>query len=288
MTQQRLFVFGFGYTAQALARVLLPQGWAVIGTTRDPSKTTDIQRSGAQVLLWDDTAAIADALAASSHLLIAAGPDADGDPSLRAFGPQITSAAAQLTWAGYLSTTGVYGDAAGHWVDETSPLTPSTQRGQRRLAAEQKWQAIPDLPLHIFRLAGIYGPGRGPFAKLRAGRTQSVIKPNQFFSRAHVDDIAAALAASMARPNPGAAYNICDDLPAPPEDVLRFAAQIAGLPAPVEVPFEQATLTPMGRSFYAESKKVSNARMKAELGITLNYPDYQAGLRALLEQESAQ
>ncbi|MEO0744951.1 MAG: SDR family oxidoreductase, partial [Pseudomonadota bacterium] len=220
-----------------------------------------------------------------THLLISAGPDADGDPVLRAVGDQIAARARQFEWVGYLSTTGVYGDHQGAWVDERTPLAPSTRRGQWRKDAEAAWAAIPDLPLHVFRLAGIYGPGRGPFAKVRAGTARRVIKEGQVFSRIHVEDIAQVLAASIARPHPGAAYNVCDNDPAPPQDVIGHAAELLGLPLPPAEPFETAEMTPMARSFYAESKKVRNDRIKDELGVTLRYPSYREGLAALLAAE---
>jgi len=172
-------------------------------------------------------------------------------------------------------------------VDETTPLTPATRRGQARVTAEAAWQAIPGLPLHIFRLAGIYGPGRGPFAKVRNGTARRIIKDSQVFSRTHVDDIAQVLAASIARPDPGAIYNVCDDDPAPPQDVIAYAAELLGLPVPEAVRFEDAEMTPMARSFYAESKKVRNDRIKDDLGVKLMFPDYRSGLRSLLDQGGA-
>jgi len=199
----------------------------------------------------------------------------------------IAARADQFAWVGYLSTTGVYGDHGGDWVDETTPLTPATKRGQARVKAEAEWQAIAGLPLHIFRLAGIYGPGRGPFAKVRNGTARRIIKPGQVFSRINVADIAQVLAASIARPNPGAIYNLCDDDPAPPQDVIAYAAELLGMPVPPEVDFDTAEMTPMARSFYAESKKVRNDRIKDELGVDLMYPDYRSGLKALLAQEIA-
>ncbi|MBE9477085.1 MAG: SDR family NAD(P)-dependent oxidoreductase, partial [Proteobacteria bacterium] len=183
----------------------------------------------------------------------------------------------------YLSTTGVYGDHQGGWVDETTPLNPATRRGQLRVKAERAWQDM-DLPLHIFRLAGIYGPERGPFAKLRRGTARRIIKANQVFSRIHVDDIAQTLAASIARPNAGAIYNVCDDLAAPPEDVIAYAAKLLGVAVPHGEDFDTADMTPMARSFYSESKMVSNALIKSELGVVLKYPDYKAGLAALASQ----
>ncbi len=193
--------------------------------------------------------------------------------------------AAQLDWVGYLSTTGVYGDHGGGWVDEDTPLTPGTRRGAMRLAAEDAWRAIPDLPLHIFRLAGIYGPGRGPFAKVRAGTARRIVKPGQVFSRIHVEDIAQVIEASLRQPDPGAVYNLCDDDPAPPQDVILHAAELLGVTPPPEEPFESAEMGAMARSFYAESKRVSNRRIKEELGVRLYYPDYRAGLAALLASE---
>jgi nucleoside-diphosphate-sugar epimerase len=170
-----------------------------------------------------------------------------------------------------------YGDHQGSWVDEDTLLNPTTKRGQLRVKAEQAWQAM-DLPLQIFRLAGIYGPGRGPFAKLRQGTARRIIKANQVFSRIHVDDIAQTLSASIAKPNTGAIYNVCDNLAAPPEDVIAYAALILGLPIPKDEAFEQAEMTSMARSFYSESKRVSNNLIKLELGVVLKYPDYKSGL----------
>ncbi len=278
-----LLSFGHGYSAQALERLLLPQGWRIIGTTRSEAKAEAMRTRGIEALIWPG-ADVTDALNAASHLLMSASPDDGSDPVLAALQDQITARADQFEWAGYLSTTGVYGDHGGDWVDETAPLTPATRRGQARVVAEAAWQAIPALPLHIFRLAGIYGPGRGPFAKVRNGTARRIIKDGQVFSRTHVDDIAQVLAASIARPNPGAIYNVCDDDPAPPQDVIANAAQLLGLPVPEAVPFEDAELTPMARSFYAESKKVRNDRIKDDLGVKLLFPDYRSGLQSLLDQ----
>jgi nucleoside-diphosphate-sugar epimerase len=281
-----LLSFGHGYSAQALARRLLPQGWTITGTTRSADKAAAIRRTGVAPLLFPGPE-VAAALAGASHLLISAGPTDAGDPVLADLGDVLTGLADRLDWVGYLSTTGVYGDHQGGWVDETTPLTPSTRRGQWRQQAEAAWQAIPGLPLHIFRLAGIYGPGRGPFAKVRDGTARRIIKPGQVFSRIHVEDIAQVLEASIARPDPGAIYNLCDDDPAPPEDVIAHAAELLGLPVPPALAYEDAEMTPMARSFYAESKRVRNDRIKADLGVRLLYPDYRSGLRALLAEEGA-
>jgi nucleoside-diphosphate-sugar epimerase len=278
-----LLSFGHGYSARALARRLLPEGWTITGTTRSPDKAEAMAREGVQPILWPDDSAVDAALAAATHVLVSAGPDADGDPVLGRCADALERAAPVLDWAGYLSTTGVYGDHAGGWVDETTPLAPSTRRGALRVEAEAAWAAIPGLPLHIFRLAGIYGPGRGPFEKVRQGTARRIVKPGQVFSRIHVEDIAQVLHASILRPRPGAVYNLCDDDPAPPEDVIGHAARLLGLPLPPEVPYDSADLSPMARSFYAESKRVRNDLIKQELGVTLRYPSYREGLAALLQ-----
>ncbi len=283
-----LLSFGHGYSAQALGRQLLAADWRVIGTTRSADRAAQLAREGVEPLLWPG-ADIAPALAAASHLLVSAGPDADGDPVLRQARDAIAAAAGHLDWVGYLSTTGVYGDHGGGWVDETTPLMPSTRRGHWRVAAEAAWQALAaetGLPLHIFRLAGIYGPGRGPFEKLRAGTARRIVKPGQVFSRIHVEDIAGVLAASMARPRPGAIYNLCDDDPAPPEVVIEEAARLLGCPVPPAEDFASAEMTDMARSFYGESKRVRNGRIKHELGYRLRHPDYRSGLRAILADEA--
>ena len=281
-----LLSIGHGYSAQALARSLHSQGgWRIIATTRSAEKAARLQADrGVEALVWpgDD---LAQALSQATHVLSSVGPDADGDPVLRDLAPALAAQAPRLAWVGYLSTTGVYGDHAGEWVDEDTPLTPSTQRGRWRRDAEARWQDIPGLPLHIFRLAGIYGPGRGPFSKVRAGTARRIIKPGQVFSRIHVEDIAQSLAASIERPRPGGIYNLCDDDPAPPQDVIAYAADLLGVDIPEAVPFEDAELSTMARSFYAESKRVRNELIKTELGVTLRYPDYRSGLSALLKAE---
>lgn len=279
-----LLSFGHGYSARALSRILLPQDWRIIGTTRNESKAVQLMNDGIEPRIWPGADMIP-ALNSATHLLISAPPDDAGDPVLAALYDEIIARAGQFEWVGYLSTTGVYGDHNGDWVDETTPLTPATQRGIARVEAEAAWTAIPNIQLHIFRLAGIYGPGRGPFAKVRAGTARQIIKDNQVFSRTHVADIARVLAASIKNPNPGAAYNVCDNNPAPPQDVIGYAADLLGLKLPPAKDFATAEMTPMARSFYAESKKVRNDRIKNELGVELLYPDYKSGLKALLAHE---
>ncbi len=282
----RLLIFGYGYSSRATA-LALPGGWEVRATTRKPDKIGVIRRDGVTPVLFPGSD-MAGHIEWASHVLISAGPQGGRDPVL---GPlrRMFAAARHLDWVGYLSTTGVYGDHGGGWVTEETPLKASTKRGQARIDAEGEWMDLyrdHGLPVHLFRLAGIYGPGRGPFAKVRAGTARRIIKDGQVFSRIHVDDIAQAVIASINRPNPGAAYNVCDDDPAPPQDVIAHAADLLGVPIPPEIPFETAVMSPMARRFYAESKKVDNTRLKSELGVRLRYPDYRKGLAELLSSET--
>lgn len=289
MTTRTLLSFGHGYSAQALGDRLVAQGWRVIGTTRTPEKARALAARGIEALVWPGADMIP-ALDAASHLLVSTAPDAAGDPVLAALGAEIAARADRFDWVGYLSTTGVYGDHQGGWVDEDTALTPGTTRGAHRVLAEGQWEALAredgGLPLHIFRLAGIYGPGRGPFAKVRNGTARRIIKPGQVFSRIHVEDIAQVLEASIRAPWPGRVYNVCDDEAAPPEDVIAHAAELLGCPVPPAEDFDGAEMTPMARSFYAESKRVRNDRIRDELGVRLIYPTYREGLSALLEAET--
>ena len=279
--EKRLLSLGHGYSARALAARLVPEGWHIVGTTRSADKMAEIAATGVEPVQWPGSD-LAPLIAEFPNILISAGPSPHGDPILAQLRDTIARAASGIRWLGYLSTTGVYGDRNGGWVDEHTALTPSTSRGQARVAAEAAWQAIPDLPLHVFRLAGIYGPGRGPFAKVRNGTARRIIKQGQVFSRIHVEDIASGLELSLNAPNSGAIYNMCDDAPAPPEDVIGHAAELLGMPVPPAVAFEDAEMTPMARSFYAESKRVRNDLIKRELGWVPRYPDYRSGLAALL------
>ena len=282
-----LLSFGHGYTARALTPHLLARGWTVIGTTRSAEKAEALGAEGVEPLIFGDP--VEAALSQASHVLVSAGPDADGDPVLRAYTGALEAGLGGTSWVGYLSTTGVYGDHGGGWVDEGTATVPSTRRGAWRVEAESDWQGLAartGAPLHVFRLAGIYGPGRGPFEKVRDGTARRIVKPGQVFSRIHVDDIARVLLASIARPNPGAVYNVCDDDPAPPQDVIAEAARLLGLPPPPAVAFADADLSPMARSFYAESKRVRNDRIRDELGVRLGFPGYRAGLADLLAREA--
>ncbi len=216
------------------------------------------------------------------HVLVSIAPDEDGDPVLRHFRDEL--AAAKPKALVYLSTVGVYGDHGGAWVDETSECRPVSKRARLRVAAEEEWRRFSEetgVPVAILRLAGIYGPGRGPFEKIRAGTARRIVKPGQVFNRIHVGDIAQIVEAAFERRASGI-FNGVDDEPAPPEDVLLYAAELLGVPPPPEVAFEAAELSPMARSFYGESKRVRNDKIKRELGVTLAYPTYREGLKAIL------
>jgi nucleoside-diphosphate-sugar epimerase len=289
MTQKpHLFCFGLGYTGMALARALAERGWRVTGTCRDTAHAVEAERLGLEIVIFDRDHPIGDIdrrLATATHVLSAVPPDERGDPVLDTHGAAIARSATHLAWIGYLSTTGVYGDRQGDWVDESSALTPTGERGRRRLAAETAWLALPQ-PAHLFRLAGIYGPGRSALDTVRSGKARRIAKPGQVFSRIHVADIVQVLLASIARPNPGTAYNVCDDDAADPAEVITYACKLLNVAPPAEVPFAEAALSPMARSFYDDNKRVRNDRIKQTLGVALKYPNYRAGLEALLEAES--
>lgn len=282
-----LLSLGHGYSARALARLILPQGWRIIATHRDPAAAPALAAAGVEPVAFPPPPS---AIAAASHVLSSVPPGPDGDPVLAALGPALAERAGSIRWAGYLSSTGVYGDHAGGWVDEDTPPRPETARGRARLAAERAWLDLgrrSGLAVHVFRVAGIYGPGRSPFDRLRAGTARRILKPGHVFGRIHVDDLAAVLAASMARPFPGRIYNVCDDLPAPQDEVIAEAARLIGLPPPPAVPLEAAGLSAMAESFYAASRRVSNRRIREELGVSLRHPDYRSGLAAILAAETA-
>ncbi len=283
----RLFCFGFGYVASALARAVTPQGWHCAGTSRSAANCARLEGLDIAAFQMDRDHPLTDCaeiLASTTHILVSVPPDAAGDPVLDLHAGDIARHDG-IEWIGYLSTTGVYGDWKGEWVDETTPLRPASERGRRRAAAEARWLELgrsAGVPVHAFRLAGIYGPGRSPIDQLRAGTARRIRKEGQVFGRIHVDDIVATLCASMAQPNPGAIYNLTDDEPAPSDEVVEFSAQLMGIDPPPLVPFDEAEMSAMARSFYAESKRVSNSRIKDELGVSLMYPNFRVGLQALL------
>ena len=281
-----LLCLGLGYTAGVLADRLMGEGWRVVGTVRGEARAAELKARGFEAIVHDGrapTPALAAAIGHADAIVSSVPPDDHGDPMLRDHRADL-AAAGQAAWIGYLSTTGVYGDRGGDWVDETAELRPSGVRQQRRVDAEAGWLGLwrdAGRPVHVFRLAGIYGPGRSPVATAQRGEARRVYKEGQIFSRIHVADAATVLAASIARPRPGAVYNVADDEPAAPWDVTAYACNVAGVPAPPLVPFESADLSPMARSFYADSKRVSNRLIRTELGVNLAFPDYRAGLSAL-------
>jgi nucleoside-diphosphate-sugar epimerase len=278
---KHILFFGFGFSAAALARRLDRAEWRITASARSPASAAAHQAQGFGILDFNQCTELPEGV---THVVSSVPPSADGDPVLQRFGASLAANAHSITWAAYLSTTGVYGDHDGAWIDEATPLTPNTERGWRRLWAEEAWLRLyktQGLPLHIFRLAGIYGPGRNQLETVLDGSARRIIKAGQVFSRIHVDDIAGILLASMAKPLPGAAYNVADDEPRPPQDVVEYAATLLGQPVPAAIPFEEANLSPMARSFYADSKRVSNARVKTELGYRFHYPSYREGLGEL-------
>jgi nucleoside-diphosphate-sugar epimerase len=279
--QRRFFLFGLGFSGRVIARTLAEAGWDVHGTSRSGDEVADLP--GVTVHSFDRVHPLpADILTGVTHVLSSIPPDETGDPVLDVMGEALL--AARPRWVGYLSTTGVYGDRGGDWVDESSPLDPGLDRSRRRVAAESAWLAS-GLPVHLFRLAGIYGPGRSALDTVRDGKAKRIVKPGQVFSRIHVEDIAQAVMASMDRPHPGTAYNLCDDDPAPPQDVITYACTLLGVEPPPEVGWDEArqSLSSMALSFYADNKRVRNDRMKTELNIALRYPSYRQGLLSILQ-----
>lgn len=281
-----LFVFGYGYTSRIFVRTFRSRFAAVAATVRDADKARRIATDGVTGRVFDgdrSDPAIATDLAGADAVLVSVPPDAQGDPVLRRFAADI-AAAPRLRWIGYLSTVGVYGDHGGGWVDETTPATPSSERSIRRREAEEAWLALGEASgkaVHVFRLAGIYGPGQNALVNLREGTARRIVKPGQVFNRIHVEDIAGVLMASLDAPRAGRVYNVTDDEPAPPQDVVAYAATLLGVPVPPDLPFETAELSPMARSFYSENKRVANRRLKDELGYTFRYPTYREALAAL-------
>lgn len=291
----RLFCFGLGYTAQRLAQRLHAQGFEIAGTTRDvAAKRAALEQPSWELLPFDGAAPLADAeraLAGTTHLLHSIMPDELGDAALRWHADLLDALPrSQLRFIGYLSTTGVYGDHAGAWVDEDSPRRPSKPRTRRRVDAEDAWLAR---GAQVFRLAGIYGPGRSAIEKVASGTAMRVIKPGKLFNRIHVDDAVSVLEAAIARtpparPQHGRAFNVSDGHPAEAAEVIAHAARLLGVPPPPEVAFEHAELSAMARSFWQDDVRVANTRILDELGVELAYPDYRSGLAACLRARQSQ
>ena len=273
-----LFCFGFGYTAGHLAR-LLPEGWQVAGTVRHEDGRVNTQIFGDAV----DFSAI-------THLLLSIPPEEAGDPALLRYHAALRMAPS-LRWIGYLSTTGVYGDHEGRLVDETTALAPTSERAHRRARAEREWLdfgAEKGVSARIFRLAGIYGPGRSVLDDIRAGTARRIVKPGQLFSRIHVEDIARVVLAAMAGESTAPIFNVCDDEPAEPSEVVAYGCGLLGVEPPLEIPFDKAELSPMALTFWRDNKRVDNSLMKRELGVALRYPTYREGLSALVTTPSAE
>lgn len=286
-----LYCFGLGYSARHLASKLEDEGWHIAGTARSAEGVARIQDLGYMGHVFDglkpstgsgQSQGAGPAVRRASHIVISAPPDAQGDPVLRHHAEDI--AQSNAAWIGYLSTIGVYGDHGGAWVDETTLATPSSERSRRRALAERQWiefGAASGKRVEIFRLAGIYGPGSSAIDGVRSGSTRSIVKMDQVFNRIHVEDIARTLIAAFSRPHLHAIYNVTDDEPAPPQDVNAYAAKLLGVPPPVEIPYEAAELSEMGRSFYSENKRVRNDRIKNDLGMQFAFPTYREGLAAI-------
>jgi nucleoside-diphosphate-sugar epimerase len=286
-----LLCFGMGYTARRLAKGLLVEGWSVTGTARTPETLADLSAMGVTALPYDgQTPLPASAFQGVTHVLVSAPPLETGeDPVLRQHAKDLVSLNPE--WVGYFSTTGVYGDTGGNWIDEGKPVNPTQERSKRRAKVEEDWLALwrdEDLAVHILRLAGIYGPGRSVFDQLRAGTARRVVKPGHTFSRIHVDDVGLVTRASMADPDPGAIYNVCDDEPAEPAEVMVKAAELLGMEPPPPVALEEAlpTMSPMARTFWADNRKVNNERLWDDLRLRLLYPTYEQGLEAILREET--
>jgi nucleoside-diphosphate-sugar epimerase len=295
MSKSILF-FGFGFCADYLAQILAAENWHMQATCRDDDKAAKLAARNITPLHLNGAPLASDVVAPDvlapeildgvSHILLSAAPTEAGDPALPLLKDALAQSASQIDWLGYLSTTGVYGDHGGAWIDEDTPRGSVSARGQRRVEAEAAWAALAaqhNLPLHYFRLAGIYGPGRNQLASVKKGTARRIEKAGQVFSRIHVEDIAEILYASMHQPDAGRAYSVCDDEAAPPQDVVAYAAQLLGVDPPPLTAFEAADLSPMAQSFYGENKRIKNDRIKSELGVALKYPTYREGLRALFE-----
>ena len=283
MGNRKLFCFGIGYAAMVLSRRLDARRWRISGTCRSARRRAALDALGMEAALFDGTAPMdpPQALAGTTHLLSSVPPDAEGDPVLRRHAADLPRT---VEWAGYLSTTGVYGDRGGGWVDETSETRPGSERSARRVAAERawlEWGAERGAAVQVFRLAGIYGPGRSAFDRIRDGTARRIDKPGHYFSRIHVEDIATVLEASIARPEAGGIYNVCDDEPAEPAEVVAYACELLGVEPPPLIAFSDAELSPRARTFWADNRRVRNGRAKKELGVELAFPDYRAGLRAI-------
>lgn len=289
-SKKQLFCFGYGFCCDYLARLVVPQGWGVAGTTRDVEKKEQLAAQNIKSHIFDQNIPLNDPhffLKDVTHILISSPPDDTGDAAFLHHAEDILKMP-NLEWIGYLSSTSVYGDRGGELVDEASEVRPTSKRGTRRALAEAQWLSLAGelgAPIHIFRLAGIYGPGRSALESVRAGVARRIVKPGHAFSRIHVEDIAQTLLASINKPNPGSVYNVSDDMAAPSHEVISYACELLGIEPPPLLPFDEADMAPIALSFYNDNKRVDNHKIKSELGVKLRYPNYKLGLQACLEEE---
>ncbi len=279
----RLFIFGLGYSGLEIAKLARSAGWSVGGTVTTADKAAQLGREGIDAHAFDGSAPLSvGSLASATHVVCSIAPGTAGDPVLQRCADRL----GQAKWLGYLSTTGVYGDRGGEWVDETDEPRPVQPRSIERLATERAWQALGQkigAAVDVFRLPGIYGPGRSAVDQVKAGTARRIDKPGQVFSRIHIEDIAATVVAALNRPSRGAIYNVTDDLPASSSELIAYACELLGKPVPPAIPWHEIehTMSAMARSFYSENRKVRNDRLKRELGVVLRYPTYREGLRAI-------
>jgi hypothetical protein len=285
---KKLFIFGFGFSSREIARQSKPYFETICGTSRSRQKVDALRAEGYQAEIFDgkSTTELEARLAEATHLVMSISPGEE-DPVLSAF-PDLQSICSRLEWIGYLSTVGVYGDHDGAWVDETSELRPVSKRSLQRVEAEEAWAALAEkagVPFSLFRLSGIYGPGRNWFVNIEKGTSRRLVKPDQVFNRIHREDIGQAVTLAM-RKNVGEVFNITDDDPAPPQDVVTYAHELMGKTPPPEIDFETADISPMARSFYGENKRVRNQKSKDVLGMQYKWPNYRTSLKRLWDEGS--
>ena len=281
-----LFCFGLGYSAMALSRRLDAEGWTIHGTCQNLERCNALTALGIKAEVFDGKQRMKSTaiLENSTHVLLSIPPSIEGDPALQHHAKDIADLGS-VKWVGYLSTTGVYGNYNGNWVDETSALKPTSRRSEQRLLAEKSWRnwgRETNIPTQIFRLAGIYGPGRSVLDRIKAGTATRISKPGHYFSRIHVEDLASVLYASINKPIPDGVYNVCDDEPAEPTSVTAYAFNLLGRTPPTEISIDDAALSPMAKTFWRDNKRVRNNRIKEQLGVELAFPNYRSGLHGLV------
>ena len=289
---KRLFCFGYGYVCDYLGHALQQhsEGWTLAGTTRDDERRKELLARRVRTHIFDYEQPLVDAketLKNATHILVSTPPDERGHPTFQMHAQDLLELP-NLEWVGYLSSTGVYGNRNGGEVDETAEIRPTSQRGSRRAVAEQEWMSLYQrhgVPVHIFRLAGIYGPGRSALDSVRVGVSRRIDKAGHLFNRIHVEDIAQVILKSFDNPNPGSYYNLADDSPSASHEVIKEACMMLGVEVPPLIPFEEIDMAPITQSFYKDNKVVNNQKIKSELGVQLKYPDFRSGLKGCLAAE---